>query len=242
MLCPGCAAELQTVSVIGIDESFRCARCGGFWVPNWVVNALAEGKSLEVKEHAGESPAGGTNACPTDGWILNSPHRELVPEGFVAGVCDACRNWWFPHNSLFTFYEAMKAKREYTLQWNKDGLKKVALPALSLIFVIGAVATSIVLVQLPQRVGISASSEASGIAIVFIGQGDVDIVFASSMPVSNILYRPAGQLNYSTVPVQFDGRRYRASLRKLTPGNYIYKIFEREYPLVIEYTKQDEMP
>lgn len=234
MLCPGCANEMETLSVLGMDESFRCPNCGGFWVQNWVVNALSEGKPAQPTPMEGKPAVGGTNSCPTDGWILNSPPREVVPEGFVAGVCNACRNWWLPGNSLFTYADAAKAKKSYENQWHKDVWKKTAFPALVMLLAIGAVTGSVVLVRQQQRVKIGAADAIEYLSVVYVVPGGVDIWFKTSTPMPYISYRSVTDLHTYMAPVVIEDGKYVVHLRELAPGDYIYTLFGRDYQFRIE--------
>lgn len=224
---------METVSVLGMDESYRCTNCGGFWLQNWVVNGVSDGKALEVQPIEEKKVKNGTNSCPTDGWILSAPPREVVPEGFVAGVCNACRNWWMPANTLFSYAEAMKAKHSYDKTWHTDSWKKMALPALGVVLAIGVIGGSVVLVQQQQRVSINASEVVYDLYVVYVGNGDVDIRFGSKTPLAAIQFRSLNELEYKTAQVSFEDNMYVVSLRGLEPGTYEYVILGRVYQFVV---------
>src|SRR3989344_912795 len=108
MKCPDCGELLQEMSLMGADKSFRCFKCGGFWVDGWVVNRL-EAKNLHKWSKLEIDPgflSFGTGVCPVDATTLNRFKGESVPANMLVKRCDRCGRWWFPMDTLLNFKPA----------------------------------------------------------------------------------------------------------------------------------------
>ena len=136
MKCPDCGEPLYELTLMGTDKSYRCFRCGGFWVNGWVVNGL------DVRVLAKWSPIKvdqgwlnqGTNACPVDETQLARYKGESIPVTLVVKRCERCGRWWFPTDTLLQYKPAVAAKLNYFRLWGLPAdVKSVALPALGLI-------------------------------------------------------------------------------------------------------------
>lgn len=235
MLCPGCNGELKPVSVLALDNSFRCEKCKGFWVANWVVNNLASGKQPALTVVGVETKVGdGQNKCPTDGTNLISPPRDAVPEGLAAEKCLTCAWWWFPGDELFKFQQAFAAKSEYLRKWKKNDWTAYAWPALVLAILVGGLTGSVVLIKSRQEAVINAALGVREFVATPLGQGTVEIRFTSETHIQQAEYRNALSRDWTLADVSPEGNMYLIRLRNLEKGTYFVRIQSKEFEFEVK--------
>ncbi len=159
MHCPDCGEDLREVSLLGGDRSFRCFKCGGFWVEGAVVNGIDS--QLMEKWHMprqnGEWMGLGLGGCPVDGTGLVVWRSEMVPSNIVVKRCERCGRWWFPSDNLLNFKPAQEAKIDYFKQWGVNINKQTFwLPVAVLIALLAGLIVSLQLVKVREQVAVPA--------------------------------------------------------------------------------------
>jgi Zn-finger nucleic acid-binding protein len=223
------------MSVAGFDYSYRCEKCGGVWMANWVVNNLASGKPVQVQPlKASVVSRLGGNVCPTDGARLVTPARGTVPEGLVVEKCSQCGWWWFPGDELFKFADAFKTKVAYVRVWERREWFVYAWPALVLVLMVMGLTASVSLVKNRQSTAINAGVGISEFVSIPWGEGRLEVRFKSDSVVNTIDYRQKGSGERVGVPVKLDGDVYQAVIEGLEPGEYVVAILDREFTVQVK--------
>ncbi len=231
MNCPGCGGELNPISVMGFDDSYRCRKCGGFWLESWMVNQLPEKDLDHVVPLKVENAPDGEGLCPVDKVRMTALAGENIPTGLVIEKCEKCGWWWFPKDSLFGFKQAYDLKKNYLKVWGKKSEQAMfVLPALfTLVLVIG-LSVGVIKVKNRQNTDVSASSEVTGFGSVYLGAGRTSVVFRSSGKVSQVYYKKAGEIDWNSAGVSEDNGLYTADLKWLdSDTNYVVKVLEKEF-------------
>lgn len=160
MKCPDCGQMLHQMSFLGVDKSFRCFRCGGFWVEGWIVNRL-EAKMLTRWTRLEIDPGWltlGNNTCPVDGTTLLRHSGDNVPAHIVIKRCEMCGRWWFPTDNLLLYRPAVEAKVNFVKLWGLTAdVASMTLPALIVLVAILGIVAGVRLVQVRQQSAIQAS-------------------------------------------------------------------------------------
>lgn len=102
--CPACDARPALLRQQGEHESFRCTRCGGFWVPATKLAVLAR-RADEFRvpsEQAGAVRRGPAapgpvryRPCPACGELMNRQNYARV-SGVIVDECRAHGTWFDP--------------------------------------------------------------------------------------------------------------------------------------------------
>ena len=225
MHCPTCGGEFEKVSVVGFDDSLRCVKCGGLWVANWVVNNVADGKTIQVaKSNKLVQERNGSLTCPIDGNRLSGVSEESVPAGVRVLKCNACGGWWFEGDDIFEFAQAAFVKHEYLLRWKKKDVISLAWPAFALVLMLGGVVGGVYLVRSQQQVTTIASFGIYDLFIVNMGNNEVEIRFKSGQVIEKIGYRISGDINWSYVEVTKNNNEYVVVFTGLQAGDYEFQI------------------
>ncbi len=182
------------MSVLGMDESFRCGSCGGVWTVGWVINSLAEGKGLRIEEakiKGGGKKMAEKYLCPDDGSSLLSGEGDGLPQVVEMWKCGKCKHWFLPGNSIFELTKAFEVKAEYRRLWKRGGpatafVLPVVLTAV-LILGLGMIVTAI---QNRQQLQSVAASPVTGkISVVYLGDNRAEIRFMTSGEIEIALYK-----------------------------------------------------
>ncbi len=160
MKCPECKGLLMPVP-LGKDgdatSSFRCNRCGGFWMRGDVANNLSAVKLSTLPKMAVGPRSGGEVKCPVHGLRMTRFEGESVPESIDAKRCMACGWWWFGGNSLFEFKPAQEAKVAYFRYWGtKSAVKGLLLPLTVLVVLLAGLTVTLYLLSYQQQIGVPA--------------------------------------------------------------------------------------
>lgn len=237
MHCPDCG-HLLTPVPLGVNgeanQSYRCYRCGGFWLEGWLANRIST-KTLDKWPQTGiaRSWAGnGTDECPTHvGMQLQRFIGDSVPADMVVKRCRQCGWFWFPGNTLFSFKPAQEAKTTYYRLWNlPPAAAGLMLPIAALVILIGGGVVAIKLVRDQQYAFINASGVVSEFTVTDLGSGKVIVSFRSQLPLTAIQYRRAGETEWTTVVTHSANNLYELNLSGLTPATaYELQIFAKIY-------------
>lgn len=230
MKCPGCGGVLEPVTIDVLDNSYRCDRCKGFWVANWVVNNMAAGKEIQaVRSGLVNKSDQGTNKCPLDGTLLISLPKDVVPEGLSAGKCITCAGWWFPGDELFNFQTAMRTKENYIKQWHRKDWMTYAWPALVVGVLLVGIGGGVKLINDRQQASINASVGVSQFVPIIQGQGEAEIRFKTQVSVGQVEYKKVQDEQWQTVGISLENGWYVVRLSGLDKGQYIMRILEKDY-------------
>lgn len=237
MHCPDCG-HLLTPVPLGVNgeanQSYRCYRCGGFWLEGWLANRVST-KTLDKWPQTGIARAwagNGTDECPTHvGMQLQRFIGESVPADMVVKRCRQCGWFWFPGNTLFSFKPAQEAKTNYYRLWNlPPSTAGLMLPIAALVVLIGGGLVAIKLVRDQQYALINASGVITEFTAVYEGNGQVTLSFKSVLPVKFIDLRKAGDSAWTTIMITPQDQQYQFNLAGLSEGTeYELKIFNKIY-------------
>lgn len=232
MKCPDCGGQLVPIELVGADKSYRCFRCGGFFVDGWVVNAvtnqqLAKWAPLKMDEWWLNQ---GTNACSVDGAQLVRYQGESVPPNTVIKRCDRCGRWWFPTDSLLSYKPAQEAKLNYFKLWGLTAdVASLALPALGIVLVLLGTVVGTKLIQQRQRSAVEARTIVTDFSTTSLASGEVLLSFKSVAVVDVIELRKVGEVDWQKIRVErTEGNLYLTRLI-LEPGEYEARVWKREY-------------
>ena len=194
MKCPGCTKETAKVSVLGMDESWRCPGCGGVWTVGWVINSLAEGKGLrieEVKIKNGNKKAADKYLCPEDGSLLQKGEGDGLPQVVEMWKCGKCKHWFLPGNSIFELAKAFEVKAEYRRLWKRGGpVTAFVLPVVLTVVMVLGLGMIVAVIQSRQQIQSVAASPVSGkISVVYLGDNRAEIRFMTRGEIETALYR-----------------------------------------------------
>lgn len=207
MKCPGCGSAL-TGAPLGpageTNQSFRCLRCGGFFVNGWLVNRL-KADDLEkwpgINADQSSLAALASDECPNDTTKMDPFTGETVPPGVEVKHCAKCGWFWFPTNNLFKFKPAQEAKVAYFKLWGKAAdMSALLLPVMAAVVLVFGIGLGVNLIRQQQQTEISASEAVRDVRIVSIGPGEVVVTFQSRAAQANVIYRKAGDEMGQTVP------------------------------------------
>lgn len=230
MVCPGCGGSLEHESVVEFDYSYRCSKCGGWWVPNWVVNNIADGRVVAAKEKAGLADGEiGKNLCPIDKTMLSVPGKGTVPDDLAVQKCSHCGWWWFPGNEIFKFSRAFEVKKSYVKLWNKNDWMAYAWPALVLVLMLLGVGGGVWLVRQRQQVAVPAAVGVREFLAVQRASGVVEVRFKSEVVVGEVEYCMAERRGCVVLKPEVEGEFYVVRLAGLEPGKYVMQVVGREY-------------
>lgn len=231
--CPDCAGFMESVSISGLDESFRCFKCGGIWARPKTVNRLFT-EELAKWRPTQVDPAilgFGDHMCPTDGVELKLFSGHQVPKDLPVWRCGKCQWWWWPGDSLFKF----KPWQEERVQKARAagvmaGLAAFMLPLVGLVVLISGLGVGLSLVGRRQQAAVPASAGVREFAAVYIGSGEEIVSFRSEASVGGIEYRTVGEEEWNDLPATAVGSLYRVSLKNLAEGgSYEVRILDKEY-------------
>ena len=229
MQCPGCGGELKPAEVVGLDESFRCEKCGGVWAANWVVNNLADGKALKIRPGGKSIVALGKNICPKDGVLLDRPAKGTVPEHIAAGVCRKCGWWWFSGDEVFSFAQAYKKKVDYVRVWQRTEWAVYVWPALGVLIMVVGLTASVNLVRERQQASIMAQAPVMDFVATDAGAGRLQVRFKSSRGLESIDYRRQGGGEWAMATTVREGDFYVVRLEGLEAGVYEVRVSGAEF-------------
>ena len=233
MRCPDCGGELKLVSVTGFDDSWNCSKCGGYWLANWVVNNVADGKPLRVEpKNLKKAASGGLHSCPTDATTLTAAPEEMKPEGVEVGRCHLCGGWWFPGDSLFTFRRGYETKKEYMKAWKMPEWSRFAWPALALAVLVTGLGVTVNLVRQRTQMAVPAASmlPVSDFVVAEVEPGKVVIWFKSSEAMDTIEYKKETDTEWVMMLVAINNGGYMVDVQGLESGaTYQVRIVEQEF-------------
>lgn len=208
MKCPDCGSALAGAPLGPSGEtnqSYRCLRCGGFWVNGWLVNNL---RASDLERWPGINNDGSwmaltTDECPNDASKIEPYAGEQVPVGVVVKRCTKCGWWWFPANNLFKFKPAQEAKASYFKLWgNLANLSTVLLPIMAVVVLVVGTVASVRLIQDQQQPDISATETVSDLRVINVGGGEAVVTFKTKAGgPAYVEFRRAGDPNRMRVEV-----------------------------------------
>jgi len=237
MHCPDCSHILTPVP-LGlngeVNQSFRCYRCGGFWLESWLANRV-KSKLLDKWPQSGitRSVAGnGSDECPLHvGTTLERFRGDSVPADMVVKKCRQCNWWWFPGNTLFEFKPAQEAKINYHRLWNLPStVGGLMLPLVALVVLLAGGVIAVTLVRQQQYISSNASSPVNEFTAVYVGNDQIVVSFKSSTLISQIEYRQVGDADWMTVPISGSNGFYQLEIQKPEESaNYEFRIIDKIY-------------
>ncbi len=160
MKCPECKGLLGPMP-LGKDNdasaSFRCNRCGGFWMRGDVINNMSVVKLGTLPKMAKGPRMGGEVNCPVHGLRMPKYEGDSVPGDVDAKRCVVCGWWWFGGNSLFDFKPAQEAKMAYFRYWgSRSQVTGLLLPMAVLVVLLAGLTVTLYLISYQQRIGVPA--------------------------------------------------------------------------------------
>lgn len=237
MHCPDCGHILTPIP-LGINgeanQSYRCYRCGGFWIDGWLANRI-NSKMLDKWPNVGGMHGvanNGTDSCPVH------PHMKLdryvgdsVPQNLVVKRCSLCKWWWFPHNNIFQFKPAQEAKLNYYRAWGMPAdLRGLMLPVLSLLVLVSGGVVAVQLVRQQQTAILDASGVATNVVMTYLGEGRALISFTSLIDVTEIEFRSTNTNRWTPILVELENGVYQVVVTGLSEGeSYKVRILGRVY-------------
>jgi len=235
MKCPDCQGNLLAVSVTGFDESYRCNTCGGFWLQGWAVTKAAE-ENIDRWARTGLKAdlAMATNKCPKDGTILAAGKSDQIPESVTAKKCSTCNWWWMPGDSLFDYWAAMAAKKNYFRWWGKtsDALM-LFLPAVLVVVMAVGLAFGIGILRKNTQFLVPANTPKVYFTSVYEGAGKAKISISSADTVNEVeLLKMGSESGVMLVP-QKANQIYQVNLEGLEEGKkYLIRVNGEVYEFV----------
>jgi hypothetical protein len=230
MHCPDCGHILTPIP-LGINgeakDSYRCYRCGGFWLESWLANRV-NSKVLDKWPNVGGAHGvanNGNDSCPVHPHMkLDRYEGDSVPQNLTVKRCRLCNWWWFPHNTIFQFKPAQEAKVHYYRLWGMPAdLKGLMLPVLSLLVLVSGGVVALQLVRQQQFAQLNASGVAADVLISYLGDGRVSISFRSLIDISEIEFKNKSALNWQKVGVALTNDLYGVEVTGLNV-NQVYQV------------------
>lgn len=234
MHCPDCGHLLTPVPLGAhgeANQSFRCYYCGGFWVESWLANRLNSKVLDRWPQQMANRGGSGNMECPVHaGTQLNRFQGDSVPMDLKVYRCSICHWWWFPQNTLFRFKPAQEAKVNYYKAWGMPAdLKGLMLPILVLIVLVFGGGVALQLIKQQQYALLQASGAVTGFTTVRTDPDQVLVIFKSTVPISQVDYRPVGSRTWTEIPISSETQMYQIRLSNLEPGEYEVKILGKIY-------------
>jgi len=226
--CPECGLDLHKVSILGIDDSFRCANCGSIRMAGWVINRIAEGEELKVVptgKAGGKTAPGRSLACPEDGgWMVESSGGELPPDVPV-WQCGKCKWWWVPGDNVFDLKHAFEVKREYNQRWRKGSpITGFALPVvLTMILTIG-LGMAVMSVRDRTLIQTQAESNIEQVVVIY-SNGKAEVRFISKGDPGVVAYKRQTDTEWIQVSPVKIAEWSRFEVDGVTPGEKIWVSF-----------------
>lgn len=241
MVCPDCGGKLIKIGIVGVDNSFRCEKCGGVWVMGWVINQIAEDGQLKIfpKGSTAVQIAGGKMPmCPEDQLVMSGQSGEELPPELPVWKCGKCGWWWLPGDTVFELKAAYDAKREYAKRWKKPSpFKTFALPViLSVLFIVGLVVGN---KAMQQRSLIK--SQAAGIdqlTVMYKESGRAEVKFVSRVNIETIVYRLQDAQQWQMATVVKQGDVSVVEIEGVSPGDSLWLSIGQEVRQVTVGEKQ----
>jgi hypothetical protein len=231
MKCPECGLDLHQVSIIGIDDSFRCGNCGSVRIQGWVINRIAEGGELKIVpmgKSSGKVVPGRSLACPEDGaWLTMSSGGELPPDVPV-WQCGKCKWWWVPGDNIFDVEHAFDVKREYNRRWKKGNpISGFALPVvLTMVLTIG-LGVAVMAVR-DQFVIQTEAVSLVGKVVVIYNEGKAEIRFVNKGNLGMVAYKREKDVEWQQASIVNQGEWSLIVIESVRPGEKIWLSFGQQ--------------
>lgn len=221
MKCPGDGGEMKKIAVVGIDDSFRCEKCGGVWVEGWVINSMAEGKELRITRYDIRDTIKdvGQLICPEDGSKLGlGSGGGTLPEGIVMYKCYKCRKWWLPGEAIFELADAFAVRKEYMKSWKKKSdLSVFTLPVILTAVLILGLGMIIRQVQLRQML-LTQAAVVRSTDVRYLGEGRAEVKMMVNGDLGVVEYRLEGEREWQQAATVSQGQWQVAVITGVTPG------------------------
>lgn len=237
MHCPDCG-HLLTPVPLGLNgeanQSYRCYRCGGFWLDGWLANRV-KSRMLDKWPQTGVGRAwagNGTDECPLHvGTKLERYRGDSVPLDMVVKKCHQCGWWWFPGNTIFEFKPAQEAKINYHRLWNLPASSGgLMLPIAALVVLLAGAVIATRLVSQQQFIYTNAASVVSEFSSTYLGNGQAMISFMSQTKLTEVEFKRLGDSEWKLVPVSSETYFYELDLNGLEENAvYQVRIFTKIY-------------
>lgn len=236
MICPDCGAALSGLPLASDGNSrnsFRCSRCGGWWVEPELVNkssyvSLLRFPRLGIDSRWITSKGG---KCPLDNSELVVYRGEAMPDEVTAKRCASCGWWWFPTDDFYRYKEAAEAKLNYARLWgSRANVTGLALPLAIVAILVVGLGVGVYVVRTRQQAAVEANAGVADFKIIDEGLGRIKITFTSNLFVEYLAYKEVNETDYRVVQVEKNGTEYQVELAGLKPSlQYGVKILGKEY-------------
>ena len=194
MKCPDCGSRLSE-SMVGGMLSFRCFKCGGFWVDSKVVNNVPQEymRSLRRIKIDPMWLSGGKGMCPQDGIYLQNYIGDQIPGYLHVKRCVRCGKWWFAGDSMFEFKALQVGGQNLYFSQPQDISKYlgVLLPAFALLVLVGGLGVAVKMTSQRQIILVPAYTE-SRFLVEYLGDGVIKITDKSGNEPMFVNYRRWG--------------------------------------------------
>lgn len=237
MKCPDCQGGLNTVSLTGFDESYRCSVCGGFWMQGWAFTQAGDDKidqwsRFGLRAH----PELFTGKCPKDGATLKLENSELIPESIQAKKCPSCGWWWMAGDSLFDYRSAIATRKNYEKWWGKPAeVLMMFAPAILVMVMAVGLAYGVNLVRQRTQISIAAKSSKIDFRFDYQGGGRAMLEVFSSEPIYEIQVVKQDQTNGLRYLLTKEGGAFKTMIEGLEDGGkYVLKIKSEVFEFTAE--------
>jgi Zn-finger nucleic acid-binding protein len=195
MECIDCGSNLEKIELfdeVGKPfEIYRCASCGGFWMPQDVIYGI---KDEDIQKL--DKPHNGTYQekelrCPADNVVLQKYSEPDFPKGFYLLKCPEC-NWVWIESGKLIELEKIQKKREAAIssEVEEGGLQRKTMYTLGTLVGVLLVASVLVNLYLGKFSAIADVTEVKGTKagiLEAVNQYYLLIIFAALFIIGAIL-------------------------------------------------------
>lgn len=225
MNCPDCGGNLKPTGIVGVDNSFRCEKCGGVRVMGWVINKISEDGLLKIspmKVNMFNESSGNMPVCPEDKLVMVGQSGEELPPEVPVWKCGKCGWWWLPGDTVFELGAAYDVKREYAKRWKKPSpFKTFAMPVVLSVLLFAGLAVGNRVVR-RNNLTRSLDTGVEQLSVRYKAGGRAEVKFTSRVEVGTIVYRIQDDQQWQMAAVVKQGEMSVVELDGVSPGDIVW--------------------